>query len=310
MKTYRSKLNQFKNLDCFSTTQVKALFGFHPAILAEILFRVLPELERQRAHRLAHRPGRKRPYLDQDGRPRAVTPLHKCLMTMLYLRHNVSHAVVGAMFGLSADASEDAFAEVLPVLRDLFPKEKWEAEKRHRGADSKWKPEEVDRLIIDSFETPLRRPSLNDRQKRVYSGKKKQHTLKTQVVSDGQGDVLDIESGHRGPKSDLKLYEESKLKERLPESLRDKPLLGDKAYADQKHPELTTPTKKPKGGELTPEQKDQNREISKERVHVEHGIRRLKGFRILRDQYRMATGIFPTVAGAVLGLIHFSRCLG
>ena len=42
MKTYRSKLNQFKNLDRFSTQQVKALFGFHPAILAEILFRVLP----------------------------------------------------------------------------------------------------------------------------------------------------------------------------------------------------------------------------------------------------------------------------
>ena len=46
-----------------------------------------------------------------------------------------------------------------------------------------------------------------------------------------------------------------------------------------------------------------------ERVRVEHGIRRLKGFRILRDQYRMAPGIFPTVAGSVLGLIHFSRCL-
>jgi hypothetical protein len=310
MKTYRAKLNQFKNLDRFSTTQVKALFGFHPAILAEILFRVLPELERRRTQRLAHRTGRKRPYLDKDGRPQEVTPLHKVLMTMLYLRHNVSHEVVGAMFGFSADAAEDAFAEVLPVLRDLFPKEKWAAEKRHRGADSKWDPEEIDRLIIDSFETPLRRPSLQDRQKRVYSGKKRQHTLKTQVVSDGQGEVLDIEAGHRGPKSDLKLYEESQLKERLPAPLRDKPLLGDKAYADQKHPECTTPTKKPKGGELTPEQKEQNRAISQQRVHVEHGIRRLKGFRILRDQYRMATGIFPTVASAVLGLIHFSRCLG
>jgi hypothetical protein len=310
MKTYRAKLNQFKNLDRFSTTQVKALFGFHPAILAEILFRVLPELERQRAQRLAQRPGRKRPYLDKDGRPREVTPLHKLLMTMLYLRHNVSHEVVGALFGFSADASEDAFADVLPILRDLFPKEKWEAEKRHCGADSKWKPEEIDRLIIDSFETPLRRPSLNARQKRIYSGKKRQHTLKTQVVSDGKGGVLDVEAGHRGPKADLKLYEESKLKERLPEALRDKPILGDKAYADQKHPEITTPTKKPKGGELTPEQKERNREISKERVHVEHDIRRLKGFRILRDQYRMATGIFPTVASAIVGLIHFSHCLG
>jgi hypothetical protein len=51
MKTYRSKLNRFKNLDRFSTHQIKALFGFHPASLAEILFRVLPELERPAAPR-------------------------------------------------------------------------------------------------------------------------------------------------------------------------------------------------------------------------------------------------------------------
>lgn len=309
MKNYRSKLRQFKNLDNFSPQQIKALFGLHPLILAEILFRVLPELERQRAARLAKRQDRKRPYVANDGRPREVTPLQKVLMTMIYLRHNVSHTVVGAMFDFSADVSEDAFAEVLPILRDLFPKEKWEAEKRHRGAESKWTPEEIDCLIIDTFETPMSRPSLDDRQKRAYSGKQKRHTIKTQVITDNQGEILDIEAGHRGPKADLKLYEESQLKEKLPAALRDKPLLGDKAYAAQKHPEITTPTKKPKGGELTPEQKESNKEISKQRVRVEHGIRRVKGFRILRDQYRMARGIFPTVASAVVGLIQFSRCL-
>jgi DDE superfamily endonuclease/Helix-turn-helix of DDE superfamily endonuclease len=308
MKNHRSKLKQFKNLDGFSTTQIKALFGFHPTILAEILIHVLPELEWQRAARLAQRPERKRAYLEQDGRPRIVTPRDKVLMTLLYLRHNVSHEVVGALFGFSADASEDAFAEVLPVLRTLFPKEKWEAEKRHRGADSKWQPEAVDRIIIDSFETPVTRPSLNDKQKRTFSGKKGQHTIKTQVLSDGKGQVLDIDAGHRGPKADIKLYEESQLTEKLPAPLRGKPIYGDKAYADQKHPEITTPKKKPKGGELTPEEKARNKEISQQRIQVEHGIRRIKGFRILRDQYRMARGIFPTVASAVVGLIHFRSC--
>jgi len=284
------------------------LFGFHPATLAEILFRVLPALERRRAARLGQRPDRKRPYLDNDGRPREVTPLHKVLRTMIYLRHKVSHPVVGAMFDFSAEVSEDAFAAVLPILRDLFPKAKGEAEKRHRGAEAKWNPEQIDCLIIDSFATPMTRPSLNDRQKRAYSGKKKQPTIKSQVSTDGTGAVLDIEAGYCGPQSALKLYEESKLKQKLPAALRDKPILGDKAYADQKHPEITTPTKKPKGGELTPEQKQRNKEISKQRVRGEHGIRRGKGFRILRDQYRLARGIFPTVASAIVGLSHFSRC--
>jgi len=40
-------------------------------------------------------------------------------------------------------------------------------------------------VIVDSFETPVPRPSDYEAQRRVYSGKKKDHTLKTQVVSDG-----------------------------------------------------------------------------------------------------------------------------
>ncbi len=113
----RSKPGKFKNLDDFGPGRIKALFGLHPAILAEVLFRLLPELERRRKARLLHRPNRKRAYVEQDGKPREITPLIKVLMTLTYLRHNVSHEVVGALVGFSADASENAFHEVLPVLR-------------------------------------------------------------------------------------------------------------------------------------------------------------------------------------------------
>jgi uncharacterized sulfatase len=128
-------------------------------------------------------------------------------------------------------------------------------------------------------------------------------------IGPADGGVLDIDAGHRGPAADIQLYRGSKLDETLPAELRDKPRYGDKAYADQKQPEITTPKKKPKGGELTPAEKERNREISRQRIAVEHSIRRVKGFGILRDQYRLPTGIFPTVASAVVGLIHFSNCL-
>lgn len=105
------------------------------------------------------------------------------------------------------------------------------------------------------------------------------------------------------------MYEESRLDETLPEALKKKPRFGDKAYADQKHPEITTPKKKPRGGELTPEEKERNKEISQQRIPVEHRIRRVKGVRILRDQYCLATSLFPTVAGVIVGLIHFCECL-
>ncbi len=296
----------FKNLNSLSAPRVKALFGLLPTRLAELLFVVLPELERRRTARLESRADRKRKLVANDGRPRTVTPLHKVLMTLIYLRHNVQHEVVGALFGLSADTAENACHEVVPVLRDCFPAEKWDAEKQWRRSAPPWTPEAVDKVIIDSFESPVRRPSLPERQKRVYSGKKKRHTLKTQLATDQDGEILTLEAGHRGPQADLKLYEEAPL----PEPIADKPRMGDKGYHSQEHPEITTPHKKPRGGELTAEQKAENKAIARQRIVVEHAIRRVKGFRILRDDYRLALGLFPMIASAVVGLIQFSRIAG
>ncbi len=78
-------------------------------------------------------------------------------------------------------------------------------------------------MVIDSFETPVSRPSLQARHKRIYSGKKKRHTLKSQIVTNQEGEIMDLNAGHRGPKADLKLYEETPL----PQEIVDKPRLAD-----------------------------------------------------------------------------------
>ena len=294
----------FTHLKYASTSKVKALFGLHPTVLADVLFLVRPELERRRTERLAQRAERKRARVVDDGRPRAVTPLHKTLMTLLYLRHNVAHAVVGALFGVSADSSEKAFHELLPVLRDLFPKERWEAEKRPR-TQPQWTPDEVERRLIDSFETPVARPSLHDRQKRLYAGKQKRHTLKTQIMTAQNGALLEVSRAPRGPAAEVKIYEQTPV----PAPLADKPRWGDKADVGAT-PGLQTPDKKPKGGVLTEEQKAKNKQLSSPRVRVEHGIRRVKGFRLTRDEYRLAVGLFSSVVSAVDGLLQFSHIVG
>src|ERR1700712_1497100 len=177
---------KFDHLKMFPKNRIKSLFGLEPEILAQVIFQVLPVLEQNREHRLRNAPTRKRRYVKGDGRPPELRPIHKLLMTLLYLRHNTSADFVGQMFGFSADSVEkNALPEVLAVLKELFPAERWEAVKRHR--QGKWEPDEVEKVIVDSFETPIPRPSDNDRQKRVYSGKKKRHTLKTQIVTDQKG---------------------------------------------------------------------------------------------------------------------------
>jgi hypothetical protein len=213
----------------------------------------------------------------------------------------VAQAVVGALFGVSADTSENTFHEVVQVLRAVCPAQRWDAEKRWQKGQPSWQPDAGDRVLIDSFETPVRRPSLDGAQRRVYSGKKKRHTLKTQVVTDGQGEVLEIDPGHRGPTNDKQLYTASGVATRYP---------TPKKYADlgyQGATDLHLPHKKPKGGALTPEQREANRQHAALRVRAEHGIRRLKGFRILRDDYRLALGLFPRIAYVVAGLVHLQR---
>ena len=65
-------------------------------------------------------------------------------------------------------------------------------------------------------------------------------------------------------------------------------LLADAGYqgvADL-HPNSQTPAKKSKLHPLTPEQKANNRALSKKRILIENIIRRLKIFRILSERYR------------------------
>lgn len=288
------------NLKSFPKNRIKSLFGLEPEVLAEVIFRVLPELEKNREARLRNNPERKRRFVKNDGRPPELLSIHKLLMTLLYLRQNTSATLVGQLFGFSADSVEkNALPEVLAVLKEQFPASRWEAVKRHRN--EKWTPDSVDKIIVDSFETPIPRPSLNERQKRVYSGKKKRHTLKTQILTDQKGTILDIFSGHRGPKADVKIWNETEL----PDELKEKPKLGDKAYQGADKP-TEIPKKKPKGGELSEEEKAANKVISQERIYVEHSIRRVKGYRVVRDEFRLAQGIFPSVVSVVAGLIQFA----
>lgn len=184
-----------KTLNSRSAPRVKARFGLSPSRLADLLLVVLPELERRRAARLESRASRKRQRVATAGRPRVVTPVHKVLMPLLYWRHTVPHEVVGALFRFSADPAENAFHEVRPGLRDGCPAEKWEAEKTWRQGDPTWPPEDVDQVIIDSFASPVRRPSLPEQPKRLYAGKQKRHPLKTPLATDQGGEILTLEAG-------------------------------------------------------------------------------------------------------------------
>ena len=83
-------------------------------------------------------------------------------------------------------------------------------------------------------------------------------------ISCDQGeDIIDVTVGAPGPEADINLFRQQQ--DKFSESQQ---FAGDKAYVGA--PRTTTPTKKPKGKELTPEQKEENKQISRRRILIEH----------------------------------------
>jgi hypothetical protein len=109
-------------------------------------------------------------------------------------------------------------------------------------------------------------------------------------------DIVDVVAGEPGPKSDIKICRET-----LSKFSKNQKFSGDKAYLGEE--QTKTPAKKPKGGELTQSQKELNKEISSERVFVEHLIRIIKIFRIMQERFRLSKikykSIFLTICGLV-----------
>lgn len=233
------------------------------------------------------------------GKKSKLSPKKQILLTLIYLRHSPTFQLLGLQFGVSETTANDIFHYWLPIISEALPPSLLEQVKKFEG-DYEWLQELLSelQLIVDTSEQVRERPGLYQEQKSFYSGKKKNHTLKNQliVLPDGK-DIVDILAGVPGPKSDINL-----LRDCLRQFAPEQKFVGDKAY--QGESQVTTPRKKPKGGQLTDEQKQENRELSQQRISVEHVIRLIKIFNVARERFRLASLNYQPVILAICGLVR------
>ena len=140
--------------------------------------------------------------------------------------------------------------------------------------------EEAEALIIDCTEQPIQRPKR--RQRCWYSGKKKRHTIKTEIIITEKGRIVSRSNPSPGRISDITIRRRGTA---LPK--------GSRAYADSgyqglqnEHPDTDIPYKKSKKHPLTKDERSYNHALSRFRVRVEHAIAKLKSFRMLSERYR------------------------
>jgi hypothetical protein len=234
------------------------------------------------------------------GRRGTLSITEQIYLCLFYLRHHPTFEVLGLIFEVSKTTAYDTFWFWVDALRELLPGSLWE---EYLDDEEGWEiVEEVleqDMLIVDSTEQPRERPKDAEEQKEYYSGKQKEHTFKSQLItsSDG-GEIIDVIAGVPGPSADVNL-----LRQQQPRLSEEQRYRGDKAYIGAER--TCTPHKKPKGKELSAEQIAENQEISGQRIFVEHLIGKLKTFRVVQERFRLRPQKYKLIFLTICGLVRF-----
>src|SRR5262245_58577191 len=283
-------------------TVFRHLTGLTVAVFDELAAEVVPAVEA--AHRRT---------LDRPGRQRAIgggddfdlPTADQVLLTVIWLRQYPTNEVLGFLFGVSDSTASRARARCRPALeragKDTMRMPDPGAARRKRLpallADTPGLA-----VVIDTFEQRTQRPKR--RQRAYYSGKKKAHTLKSQVAVDEEsGRFVDVSDSAPGRWADIKLLRESRVLGRLPAGVG---ALGDLGYVgiDGLHELGACPRRKPRGKSRPPEDVRYNRAFSRRRVVVEHGLSRLRRFRAVTDVNRHGRKGHAARVRAAAGLVN------
>ena len=160
--------------------------------------------------------------------------------------------------------------------------------------------------ILDATEQRTRRSKDYATQKRYYSGKKKCHTIKTQIIVNERGRIRHIADSVPGATHDLTLLRESGVPTDLPEGLT---VTADTGYrgAQNDFPEhsVALPYRPKDKQTLTPEEKYHNHLVSKVRIVVENTLCELKHFQALSSVFRHSLEVYNQITRAIAGIVNW-----
>ncbi|MCA1838438.1 MAG: transposase [Actinobacteria bacterium] len=241
------------------------------------------------------------------------------LLTVVWLRQYPTNEVLGFLFGVSDSTVSRTVSRVVPLLarsgKDGMRMPDPGRKHRRTLEDLLREIPELG-VVIDTFEQPVQRPLSKQEADKWYSGKKKRHTIKSQVgVDRNSGEIVDVGESVRGPTNDLTLLKQSKLMERLPQGVSGE---GDLAYIGiaTLHPQKLgfTPRRKPRGADKhRPRGRDKarppqdiayNTAFAHSRIVVEHTILRMRRYASLWHTDRHHRRGHSERVAAVAGLVN------
>jgi hypothetical protein len=217
-------------------------------------------------------------------KPALKTIADKLLFTLYYFKTYPLQEIIGFEFGMGQAQACTWIHTLSALLKQALAALRQLPERTpHKLALSLTKSGEA-KFIIDGTERKIQRPKDAAEQTRYYSGKKHTHTVKNDlIVTLKNRAVKYLSQTYEGKKNDKKICDEEQ-----PTFPAGSTLYQDAGFQGYAPVGVKTlqPKKKPRGRELSAQDKQRNRRISKVRVVVEHVIASVKRCRIVKDILR------------------------
>ena len=255
--------------------------------------------------RLSRRKNRKRSM--GAGRPFKLDLRDRFVMLLVYYRLYITYTLAGFLFDLDQSNICRDIQKIERLVRQCIPipQKIYSITKRLKT------PEEVERYFpgfmsfIDCTEQQIPRPVNKQRRKLYYSGKKKKHTVKTQLMVNNRGIIIHKTNHRKGRRHDYDIYKENHpLIPKQVVNVVDLGYLGiEKDFPEQLS---SLPDRKDRNHKLSKEQKEYNQEHAKKRIVIEHTICKVKKYRILADVFRnKLRKKYNKVSDIVSGLVNY-----
>jgi len=259
------------------------------------------EYERRRLSR------RKRKRDVGAGRPFKLKPRERLLMLLVYYRLYITYALSGFLFDLD---QSNVFRD-LNILESLLkeciplPKKIYKRTKRLRTIDEVEQYFPGFKAFIDSTEQEIPRPKNKRKRKSYYSGRKRKHTVKTQLMVNTEGLILHKTGHSNGRKHDYDIYKHNHptITPSQVDNIVDLGYLGiEKDFPTVKS---VLPIKKKKNTSLSNDDMRYNKNHSRLRIIVEHIICKIKKFGIMCTKFRNKLRRYNNISDIVSGILNF-----
>jgi len=249
------------------------------------------------------------------GHPFKLQLQERLLMFLFYYRLYTSSTLTGFLFDLDQSNVLKDIRKLEPLLKEVLPIPK----KLHDKARRLQTLQEIEAMFpefkafLDATEQEIPRPKNKLKRKTHYSGKKKRHTVKTQLTVNAVGLIIHQTMHVKGSMHDYSLFK------------RSRPHLSDKIHVEgdlgyegvrKDFPRLNfgVPFKRKGPGRgkrgvkakaLSAEQKAFNKALAKERIVVEHTNSRVKKFLIWGGEFRNRLKHYDIATEIVSGIVNF-----